>query len=201
MSSIEINECPICMEEISSSLNRVTTECGHVFHTNCLMTNAAHNGFGCPYCRSELAKQPVEDESSDEDYEEGVGIDYYDERTETRALQGVRNLFLVAEGGEPQDEESESESESESDDDENSAADVDVDGRPVLASNNPSPAFIARMLLSIGVTMEDMVKCALAEYHHEEYESEADEYEEGVSKIYGKMRRIITRHQRGVERE
>jgi len=156
------------------------------------MTNAAHNGFGCPYCRLELAKQPDEDsDSDDEDYVEGVGIDYYDEREEARALHGMRNLFLTAEG-EPQDDESETDDVSDDEDDE-------VD--PLRETNNPSPAFIARMLVSNGVTMEDMVKCMLAEYHYEEYESDNDEYEAEVAKMYGKIRRVITRHQRGVERE
>ena len=62
---VEILECPICLEVIDGFKNRVTTECGHTFHCRCLLTNAAHNGFGCPFCRTELAD--VVEESDDED--------------------------------------------------------------------------------------------------------------------------------------
>jgi hypothetical protein len=61
-------ECPICLEEIVGLKNRVTTECGHTFHCRCLLTNAAHNGFGCPFCRAELADE-VQDSDSEEDGE------------------------------------------------------------------------------------------------------------------------------------
>lgn len=62
----EIQECPICLEEIVGFKNRVTTECGHTFHCRCLLTNAAHNGFGCPFCRAELADE-VQDSDSEEE--------------------------------------------------------------------------------------------------------------------------------------
>jgi hypothetical protein len=66
----EVHECPICLEEIVGFKNRVTTECGHTFHCRCLLTNAAHNGFGCPFCRAELA-DAVEDSDDDEsEYDE-----------------------------------------------------------------------------------------------------------------------------------
>ena len=60
----EPTECPICMEVIVTTKNIVVTECGHTFHCSCLMTNVAHNGFECPYCRTEMAKE-VYNESSE----------------------------------------------------------------------------------------------------------------------------------------
>ena len=63
---VEIQECPICLEEIVGLKNRVTTDCGHTFHCRCLLNNAAHNGFGCPFCRAELADE-VQDSDDDED--------------------------------------------------------------------------------------------------------------------------------------
>lgn len=51
-------ECPICFETISSEVNTVITECGHRFHCKCLMQNAMHNGFGCPYCRTDMTNKP-----------------------------------------------------------------------------------------------------------------------------------------------
>ena len=61
------NECPICMDNIDGLSNRVTTECGHTFHCSCLMQNAAHNGFGCPYCRTTMAEIPDDSDSDDSD--------------------------------------------------------------------------------------------------------------------------------------
>jgi len=63
------SECPICMEIIDLCKNCATTECGHKFHSNCLMRSIAFNGFGCPYCRFEMVEE-IED-SDDEDDEEG----------------------------------------------------------------------------------------------------------------------------------
>lgn len=47
-------ECPICMEIVSPKINCLITECGHTFHTSCLLNNIIHNKLGCPYCRKEL---------------------------------------------------------------------------------------------------------------------------------------------------
>ena len=63
------SECPICMEIIDLCKNCSTTECGHKFHSNCLMKSIAFNGFGCPYCRFEMVEEI--DDSDDEDDEEG----------------------------------------------------------------------------------------------------------------------------------
>ena len=62
---VEIKECPICLDDIQGLKNCVTTDCGHTFHCRCLMTNIAHNGFACPFCRSELADVAEDDEDSD----------------------------------------------------------------------------------------------------------------------------------------
>jgi len=64
------SECPICMENIELNKNCVTTECGHNFHTNCLMKNVAFNGFGCPYCRFEMVEEISDSEDEDDDEEE-----------------------------------------------------------------------------------------------------------------------------------
>ena len=100
---VEVVECPICMDEIEEK-NKVTTECGHCFHTSCLMKNVAHNGFGCPYCRTVMAEEPA-DNNSDEEYDEfsldeEEGPDYSD-----NVLRGARWLFQRAEGEDLDDEE------------------------------------------------------------------------------------------------
>jgi len=67
---VEKTECVICYEEINDGkCNSVVTECGHKFHTNCLMKNVAFNGFGCPYCRTKMAEKQADDSDSDSDDE------------------------------------------------------------------------------------------------------------------------------------
>ena len=65
-----VDECPICLEVVEVRANRVITECGHIFHCKCLVTNIAHNGFACPYCRTAMAEK-IEDDDSDDDYDSG----------------------------------------------------------------------------------------------------------------------------------
>jgi hypothetical protein len=54
-------DCPICLDEINETKNKTITECGHKFHTSCLMKNISLNGFGCPYCREKLFKPTQND--------------------------------------------------------------------------------------------------------------------------------------------
>ena len=59
------------MDDIQAcNINCVTTECGHQYHTSCLMRNVAHNGFGCPYCRTIMAEEPELSDDEDSEYEE-----------------------------------------------------------------------------------------------------------------------------------
>lgn len=62
-------ECPICMDPIQTNINCVITECGHTFHTSCLLKNVVHNGFGCPYCRAAMVPDELFNEEADEDSE------------------------------------------------------------------------------------------------------------------------------------
>ena len=85
-----ICECPICFEPIGDK-NNITTECGHKFHANCLMTNISCNGFSCPCCRTVMIeKEQNEHEDEHEDgYEDGYEDDentsseYSDESQDT----------------------------------------------------------------------------------------------------------------------
>jgi len=52
------NDCPICYEQIPHNINCSTTECGHTFHTTCLMKHTVYNGYDCPCCRSLMAAAP-----------------------------------------------------------------------------------------------------------------------------------------------
>ena len=86
-------ECPICMEIIDLCKNCATTECGHKFHSNCLMKSIAFNGFGCPYCRFEMVEE-IEDSDDEEEGENGEGEereDHDDEDDEDYEGEDVEN--------------------------------------------------------------------------------------------------------------
>lgn len=165
------------MDDIQVNINCVTTDCGHQFHTSCLMKNVAHNGFGCPYCRSVLAEEPAdEDESISLDEMED---DLYDDYT----LRGMRWLFQ-RNSNEPLDEE---------EDDEEEDDEVVEEQVP-----KPSAALIAKKLTDQGITMEDLVKCMLL--NHEEYD-EDESYELKENEIFGKFRIIISNYRPEQETE
>lgn len=110
------NECPICYDAMDSANNQVTTECGHKFHTSCLLKNTARNGYGCPMCRSTMVENVVDDEDdrsyhydgeNDADYGDDDD-DRFDEQEHALVLaqrdhyvlDGFRWLFQRAEHGE-----------------------------------------------------------------------------------------------------
>ena len=170
-------DCPICMDCIeSTSKNCVTTECGHCFHTNCLMKSVAHNGFGCPYCRTAMAEQPEEDDDdsfwADEDDEEEVYNDY--------ALRGFRFFFNNL-NGQPHEEEDIAEE----DQDDESIPDEEVN-----SNNIPSTEIVAQKLREQGVTFDQLVKmiCALDHHGYYQHEEEAEEFEE---KLHGMVEKIV----------
>jgi hypothetical protein len=182
--SCQHEDCPICMEVFTGVLNVVVTECGHKFHTNCLMTSVAHNGFGCPYCRAKMAEE-IED--SDDEDEDDMSIDSEDQealdREENRALGGVRWLFNRA-----NDEELSSVYDGEDEDSDSEDEDEEEDQEP-----KPSAAFIAKKLTEQGVTVEHMVKSMLLS--HEEYGNEDEAFSRVDDELFGKIRILITNFQ------
>ena len=162
-------ECPICMDDIQVTVNCVTTECGHCFHASCLMRSVAHNGFGCPYCRTAMAEQPAEEEEEDEYDEEE------EEEDDEFALRGFRFFFnnLAGEEHNPEDvEEDQVEEPSE---------------EPIV---KPTAAFITQKLVDQGITMEHLVKALLKD--HEEYDAEEEEFLRMDDELFGKFRIIIS---------
>lgn len=184
-------ECPICMDPIMGDKNKVITECGHCFHTNCLMTSVAHNGFGCPYCRTAMAEEQNDDDDDEEnsygsDDEEEVESPYDNEYV----LRGFR-LFMANKEGEDHDEEDLIQEQYEEQLEE--AAEERANDHELLTQEPmPSVAYVTEKLTERGVTLEDLVKVFLVE--HDAYnftygEQEATERLEG--EIYGKVRIII----------
>jgi len=174
----ENQECPICMDDIEGNKNCVTTECGHTFHANCLMTSVAHNGFGCPYCRTAMAQVP-EDEEDDDD-SEGEYDD--DEIMDDDALRGLR-FFMNNLAGEEHDEQDIEEEEVYLQYEEN----VEPEEPEVPV---PTASFIAQKLTQQGVTMEDLVKIMLLQ--HEEYEPQTEQFERADGEMFGRLRVIIS---------
>lgn len=175
-------DCPICMDAIEMTKNFTTTECGHCFHTGCLMQSVAHNGFGCPYCRTKMAEEPEADEESE--WSE-VTDEEEEEPFDDHALNGMRWLMMRSEGEEiPEDDVEEMDEELEEREEE----------PEVPAIPKPSVSHIAEKLTQRGITFEDMVKVLLL--HHEEYNNESQDHESIDDKIFGEMRIIISNYAR-----
>ena len=93
------------MEIIDTNVNICTTECGHCFHSNCLIKNISHNGFGCPYCRKILAEKPIKmvDLDNDDNNDNNDNINHIDDQEPDYVyndyeLRGFRWLFNRAYG-------------------------------------------------------------------------------------------------------
>lgn len=54
--------CIICLEQIRHTSNRITLECGHDFHRNCVVEWLAETPRRCPTCRQEIDLTPKLDE-------------------------------------------------------------------------------------------------------------------------------------------
>lgn len=167
-------ECPICMDPIEMNKNCTTTDCGHCFHASCLMTSVAHNGFGCPYCRTRMAEEVNEEDSDDGSY-------FEDDMFDNDALRGFR-FFMNNLDGDDHDENDEAEEEEF----------VAVDEEEEEATSAPSAAFIAEKFVQQGVTMEDLVKVLMM--GHDEYNSQNEELERCDNELFGRMRSIISNY-------
>jgi hypothetical protein len=190
----ELSECPICMVEIVGSTNRVTTECGHEFHTKCLLSNIAYNGFGCPYCRSEMVEESVANhlhEDDDDDDNDGDDEDEDedddgndDEIEESDILRGMR-FMLQRVTGEILTNEDDTQDE---DDYENE----------LLATPKPKPSIdlIIKKLFENGVTNKTLVTALLFADHPEYNDSDEDHLQlhEVREYIYDLIRNILNNY-------
>ena len=169
----QTNECPICMDAIEGVCNKVVTECGHAFHCSCLMKNAAHNGFGCPYCRTAMAETPAEDDDEEDDeYDEEESI--FDDDI----LTGFR-MFHQRINGEEVEEEAPEEWES--------VAESEEDEEETM----PDSVYISQKLVERGITFDDLVKNSLFELHSN-FGTYYDSYERRSAEVYGQFRAAIT---------
>jgi hypothetical protein len=182
MSANAVVECPICMDPIEMNKNCLTTECGHCFHTSCLMTSVAHNGFGCPYCRTKMAEEVADEESEYDDEEE-----FY-EQYDDYALRGLRFFNNNLNGEEHDQEDLDDESDANEEDEETD--EVDNGSFEVVAP--PPVSYVAQKLTEQGVTTEDLLKAILCSVNN--YESEYEDFERVENEIFGRVSSILNNY-------
>ena len=167
-------ECPICFEVINPDTNCLKTECGHQYHTSCLLQNVSHNGYGCPLCRNELVHKEDDEEEDDETVwtESDYDDDEEDYEDDEYALRGLRMFMNRVEGVDP-------------DPDDEVAEATDFEDIP--------PAdFIADQLFLDGTSINDLVVSLLA--LNNEYcsaENVSEEYADVLNETAAKMRKAI----------
>ena len=159
--------CSICLENIGIG-NSVITECGHSFHANCLMKNVAFNGFGCPYCRTVMAKVPTEDSESVESESDESELEEY-------ILRGFR-FFTNNLNSDDHD----------SNDILHEISENELDIKPTIE-------YITEKLIEQGVTMQDFVKAMLKDIR--EYEEFEEEYDLIDDELFEKVRNTILIYQ------
>jgi hypothetical protein len=174
MSEQQLNECPICMDNIEDMCNKVITECGHIFHCSCLMKNVNHNGFKCPCCRSKMA-----DESDGESDDESDG-ESDEERIEfgENVLTSFRMFHQQINGEELEEEPEEIEE----------VEEVEEPEEP--EEPKPDATYVSQKLIECGITFEDLVKNILYQEHNN------DDYERRSAEVYGKFRSVISQFTR-----
>jgi len=165
------------MDDINVDLNFVTTECGHCFHASCLMRNVAHNGFGCPYCRTVMAETPKSEEEEEEDWNDEDSV--YDDYT----LRGFRLFFNNVYGLEQEEIDI-------IDENDENYQDEEDEIEPIV---KPSISLIVNKLSEKGITMEHLVKILLFK-DHEEYTENEEEYNQLDNDVFGKIRIIINNY-------
>ena len=191
MSAANQNDCPICMEVIDISKNCVTTECGHCFHANCLMKSVAHNGFGCPYCRTAMAEAVKRnDDDDDEDEWSDTDDDEEEEEEEDRfgdnILRGFR-FFMNSVNNTPQDQD-------DIDDETEWLRLLEEHRNNQQEGNGPKPTaeYVEQKLVEQGITMSHLVKIILRD--HDEYDDDDANFERVDDEIWGKIRMIISNY-------
>jgi len=164
------------------------------------MQNAAHNGFGCPYCRTTMAEIP-DDSDSDSDDESNS---FYDDEEEDEILTSFR-MFHQQLNGQEVEEEVDSDVDSVDSADSVDWSDVDsdeeeeelVEGQPVI-QGVPNPvvdadsAHITQKLMERGITFEDLVKTILF-HEHDNYADRYAHHERRSSEIYGQFKAVMSR--------
>ncbi len=51
--------CSLCHNQLNNERNYTVTDCGHKFHTSCLVKNVQEIGIGCPSCSVNIVEKLV----------------------------------------------------------------------------------------------------------------------------------------------
>lgn len=165
------SDCPICLDAIIGLTNSTTTECGHHFHTKCLMQNAVHNGFGCPYCRTILAEPPKDDDSDSEYDRDDDSFLEEEEENENYTLEGFRFFHQRINNEELEQEEFEL------------IIDENQEQPPMAPFEDVNISFKAS-----GITYEQLLEYILEDYKNEHEDNLFNN--NSYKKIYTKLRQI-----------
>lgn len=85
----EINVCTICICQLTNDDNIHTMDCGHKFHSDCILVNAQKGNISCPLCR-ELPKHITN--NYDSQYERDYQIDNHNRNMlQSHFLKGLRS--------------------------------------------------------------------------------------------------------------
>ena len=175
-------DCSICLEVLEGVHNRLTTDCGHCFHTNCFLQNVSHNGFACPNCRNQLVEEPNDESDDEDDYDEDDYDDDDEESVddtsvsvagpglESHVLRGFRWLFQRVEDDDDDDDE---------DDDDDDEFDIMQFQRGHGRFNEDhyepiSLQVIGEQMGQRGITFDDLV--ALIAFPHKDNADDCAEY-------------------------
>lgn len=186
--------CSICIDDIEGISNKMTTDCGHCFHTKCFLQHVAHNGFTCPLCRNQIIDEP-EDEDSDEDddeYEDDEDDDEYeydvyepDATGEDFALQSFRWLYNRIEDDDDEDDEDYTE-----DDIQRMEYERGHQYFGESELENISLSTVREQMIQRGITYNDLV--ALAAFPHKDNAADIAEYPHTrLIDLHSKIRDII----------
>jgi hypothetical protein len=78
----ELNECPICINELVKTENYTITQCGHEFHFSCLIQSCRQRN-SCPICRTNLFDPIVViDLTIDDEHEDGPFLPQHQQQPE-----------------------------------------------------------------------------------------------------------------------
>jgi hypothetical protein len=158
------------------------------------MKSVAHNGFGCPYCRNEMAEAVNEEEEDEYEEEDETTIYEYGEEDEEDnmftdvSLRGFRFFFNNI-------QETNHEEEDEAEEEAYNYSTIQVE---TMDPRLPSTKFVAEKLKEQNVTFEDIIDM-LCKTEHDEYiktqsinnNFEAQQYS---GQVYGKIRRILANY-------
>ena len=152
-----VNECAICLDDIIGDSNFTVTECGHHFHTSCMLRNFCQRA-ECPMCRKMLVDLPEEDDDDE--------IEYVDEGS---------------------DSDNDEEDEDEDDDELPPVGDAAADNGYNVELENMTCRELADKLMAQGYTMADILFYGMGYRHVSERDrlNDAldDEIAEAISKI------------------